>query len=1040
MSTCSGEVRAKQVYSDKELLKEMEAILPVLRGGVECDWNDRMTAMKRVQTLVLGGCSEFGAWEGILKELREHLVLQLTDLRSAIIRDACGTIALMAACCPEAIEPHIEAFIEAMLKLTTQSIAVINMAGVQGTRSSINSCVAPRCVTKILEICGVKAPAHRRRAVELLAQILETYPHSILDRLVGDIFKAVKTYVSDRDGNCRLAARACFFAFSALWEGKGQELFNACDPSMQRVLEREGEEYVPGALGRELGTGTRSAKSKGGKSGSSTPSSRAQSATKSRAVRHEEGTPRAKPTSSRTQAAATPNGRPPMMERQRSDGVLQSRTPAAGGNRGGTAASGGGARSTSVGRAGRAGAGGGKGAKAKPAVGSSASGGRSEKPARPKANTASSPRVDSNRQGTGSGTGSAAGGNFAQVARDSAEQLRTMFRDHEPPASQEESRQPQSRPPVSRPPAPAPAPDDLRSLMALCEDTEWSIRTDSFAQLQMKLSSPVHRAEVLNELHALTRLHIQHLTDPHYRVCLAVLNGIEELLCKFPDPMAGYIERLLPRLIQKVLDPKELVRERADEVTEQLLCTCRIDSTMPVLLRLLEGQNQRIQLTALTWLAQLISDGQLTSAPHMKTVLVKGAPHAHDKSVEIRQAVGELVQAMYDVDPSQLFTNVLALPSQQQNSIKQLMVPMLPQFEGQLSMHRPRSREGDSSHRPARQHTPRDEMHNDLAADTEDWPPTQLSAARAQPSSSRSARHEPASDVGYHPSMYSPSTADHGVVESRPPPLPQDKSRQTDRQPDARQYYSASPAPAVEATGAAGNGSVSANMVPSLLSDMSSASPQRRKDSLHKIIRLCRSGTSWVSYFGQILLVVLEALCDAEPVIRELSLVVIKEMLRSQPTSFVDFIEVVMVKLLEKYRDSTREVCQAAEDALEQLISAVNPNRCVDTLIPLISSEGGAVLQASIRMLSKLVPMLPPMVLLEHVPQMCPGLFDAFKNPCADVRKAVVFCLVDIYMVLGDDFAPYLGELNTSQLKLVTIYINRTMQQRGIQRNPGQTA
>jgi len=181
---------------------------------------------------------------------------------------------------------------------------------------------------------------------------------------------------------------------------------------------------------------------------------------------------------------------------------------------------------------------------------------------------------------------------------------------------------------------------------------------------------------------------------------------------------------------------------------------------------------------------------------------------------------------------------------------------------------------------------------------------------------------------------------------------------------------------------------------------------------------------------------VLEALCDVEPLIRELSLVVIKEMLRSQPVSFVDFIEVVLVKLLEKYRDSTREVCQAAEDALDQLISAVNPNRCVDTLIPLISSEGGAVLQASIRMLSKLVPMLPPVVLLELVPQICPGLFDAFKNSCADVRKAVVFCLVDMYMVLGDDFAPFLGELNTSQLKLVTIYINRTMQQRGITR-PG---
>jgi vesicle coat complex subunit len=30
--------------------------------------------------------------------------------------------------------------------------------------------------------------------------------------------------------------------------------------------------------------------------------------------------------------------------------------------------------------------------------------------------------------------------------------------------------------------------------------------------------------------------------------------------------------------------------------------------------------------------------------------------------------------------------------------------------------------------------------------------------------------------------------------------------------------------------------------------------------------------------------------------------------------------------------------------------------------------------------------------------QVLPPLFEAFKNPNADVRKAVVFCLVDMYM------------------------------------------
>jgi hypothetical protein len=42
------------------------------------------------------------------------------------------------------------------------------------------------------------------------------------------------------------------------------------------------------------------------------------------------------------------------------------------------------------------------------------------------------------------------------------------------------------------------------------------------------------------------------------------------------------------------------------------------------------------------------------------------------------------------------------------------------------------------------------------------------------------------------------------------------------------------------------------------------------------------------------------------------------------------------------------------------------------------------------------------------------------------LRQAVVFCLVDLYRALGEDLIPYLDAgLSNSQLKLVTIYINR---------------
>ncbi|CAN4093277.1 unnamed protein product [Withania somnifera] len=68
--------------------------------------------------------------------------------------------------------------------------------------------------------------------------------------------------------------------------------------------------------------------------------------------------------------------------------------------------------------------------------------------------------------------------------------------------------------------------------------------------------------------------------------------------------------------------------------------------------------------------------------------------------------------------------------------------------------------------------------------------------------------------------------------------------------------------------------------------------------------------------------------------------------------------------------------------------------------------------------------------LVSQLPSFLPALFDAFGNQSADVRKTVVFCLVDIYIMLGKAFLPYLEGLNSTQLRLVTIYANRISQAR----------
>ncbi|KAF9610098.1 hypothetical protein IFM89_019938 [Coptis chinensis] len=86
--------------------------------------------------------------------------------------------------------------------------------------------------------------------------------------------------------------------------------------------------------------------------------------------------------------------------------------------------------------------------------------------------------------------------------------------------------------------------------------------------------------------------------------------------------------------------------------------------------------------------------------------------------------------------------------------------------------------------------------------------------------------------------------------------------------------------------------------------------------------------------------------------------------------------------------------------------------------------------------------------LMAQLSSFLPALFDAFGNQSADVRKEFPvrcamsfprcidknylcycgFCLVDIYIMLGKSFLPYLEGLNSTQLRLVTIYANRISQ------------
>ena len=99
---------------------------------------------------------------------------------------------------------------------------------------------------------------------------------------------------------------------------------------------------------------------------------------------------------------------------------------------------------------------------------------------------------------------------------------------------------------------------------------------------------------------------------------------------------------------------------------------------------------------------------------------------------------------------------------------------------------------------------------------------------------------------------------------------------------------------------------------------------------------------------------------------------------------------------------------------------ALNDNKNAHTQVRLTALHSAAIAVKNLSS-AKLLCLLGPLVevLLPH-----------FSSSVVDIRKAVVFVLVEIYLIVGDALQPLVSNLSISQRKLLTVYIERQIQKK----------
>jgi CLIP-associating protein 1/2 len=84
-----------RVYSESDLIQEMELVEAGLQASEE-DWQARCDALRRIQQLLVGGAKEFSAFVPLLRGMHERVAELIVSRRSALSREGCTTVAVLA--------------------------------------------------------------------------------------------------------------------------------------------------------------------------------------------------------------------------------------------------------------------------------------------------------------------------------------------------------------------------------------------------------------------------------------------------------------------------------------------------------------------------------------------------------------------------------------------------------------------------------------------------------------------------------------------------------------------------------------------------------------------------------------------------------------------------------------------------------------------------------------------------------------------------------------------------------------------------------
>ncbi|CAL9076317.1 unnamed protein product [Musa textilis] len=542
----------------------------------------------------------------------------------------------------------------------------------------------------------------------------------------------------------------------------------------------------------------------------------------------------------------------------------------------------------------------------------------------------------------------------------------------------------------------------------LSPSSDWVARVSAFNYLWSLLQQgPKGILEITQNFEKVMKLFFRYLDDPHHKVAQAAFSTLAEIIPSCRKPFESYLERTLPHVFSRLIDPKELVRQPCSATLEIVGKTYNIDSLLPALLRSLDEQRSPkaklavIQFANNSFNKHTINADGYSNNGFLKLWLGKLAPLVNDKNVRLKEtSISGIISVYSHFDPTAVLNFILSLSVEEQNSLRRALKQYTPRIEVDLmnflqnKKERQRSKPfydqsdvvGTSSEEGYVGASKKSHHFGRYSAGSVDdeggkkWSltheSTQLDVSIGNAATNESHHaFENIDDCGSDPLSQGTGSVNN-FLQKTEMAIEHESSVLTPRLDISRLVSSDGHMAADMNHG--GEISISSEFnheklssakailpgdsgpsIPQLLhricniNDVNSSS--EKQDALQQLVEVSlKNDTSvWTKYFNQILTAVLEVLDDSDSSVRELALSLVVRMLNNQKSEMEDSIEIVTEKLLHVTKDVVAKVSNEANQCLNIILSQFDPFRFLSVIVPLLISDDEKTLVICINCLTK---------------------------------------------------------------------------------------